>query len=220
MNLALEQCLMECDLPNPILFIWQCSDTIVIGHNQDLESECKAESFLAEGGKIARRRSGGGAVYQDLGNINVSLIDNLAGNEDGKQKLGELLKNAIFSLGIKACASQRNDLLVDGRKVSGSAEYIRRGKMCSHATVLIDTDIDRMTAFLTPGIEKLKKNNVASVASRVTNLRTIIDIDVTGFIEALIQVSDAKYYTSIDQTYLDEYYNFYSNHDWIWKGLE
>ncbi len=219
-NLAIEQCLMEYNLPNPIIYIWQNSDTIVIGHNQELKSECRAEAFVAEGGLIARRRSGGGAVYQDLGNINVSLIGNVSSNDNNKEKLGELLKKTISSLGISSCISKRNDLLVDGKKVSGSAEYIRGSKNCNHATILINTDIDRMTAFLTPGNEKLMKNHVSSVAARVTNLSTIADIDVPRFIEALIKVSEAQKLTSFDQSRLDEYYNFYSNHDWIWKGLE
>lgn len=219
-NLAIEQCLMESDLSNPILFIWQCSDTIVIGHNQDLEIECKAESFLAQGGKLARRRSGGGAVYQDLGNVNVSLIDYISKNDDNKQKLGELLKKTLFSLGVKSCVGQRNDILIEGKKISGSAEYIRSGKACSHATVLIETDIDKMTSFLTPGIEKLKKNHVTSVSSRVMNLSALLNIEMTGFIETLIRVTEASELKHFDQSRFDEYREFYSSHDWIWKGLE
>ncbi len=219
-NLAMEQCLMESDLPNPVLFIWQCSDTIVIGHNQDLENECKAESFLAQGGKIARRRSGGGAVYQDLGNVNVSLIDNISGNGDNKQKLEAVLKETLFALGVQSCVGQRNDILIEGKKISGSAEYIRKGKTCSHATVLIDTDINRMTSFLTPGIEKLMKNHVASVSSRVMNLSALTNIEVTGFIETLIRTTGASELKQFDQRRFDEYCVFYSSYDWIWKGLE
>ena len=120
-NLAAEEAMLpavgEDDL---IFFLWQNADTIVIGRNQNPWAECRAASFLAQGGRIARRITGGGAVYHDKGNLNFSFVAQADNYNERKQF--DVILNAVKSFGIEAFVSGRNDIITeDGFKFSGNA---------------------------------------------------------------------------------------------------
>ena len=150
------------------LYIWRNDHTIVIGRHQDAKSECRLSLFEEEGGKLARRISGGGAVYHDKGNLNFTFIAKEP-VYDLKQNQ-ELIMGAVRSFNIECELSGRNDILSDGRKFSGNAFYKEGNTRLHHGTLLICTDPEKISRYLTPPLMKLKKRGIASVGSRVVNL--------------------------------------------------
>ena len=152
-NLAAEWVLTEY-VPRGtcILYLWQNRRTVVIGRNQDPFAECRVEEFTGSGGKIARRKSGGGAVYHDLGNLNYSFIYDLRDGYENAYR--EILLPVLSAAGIPAEFNERNDILFDGRKISGYASFETGTKACRHGTLLLDTDIGEMERWLTPDREK------------------------------------------------------------------
>ena len=177
-NLATEKYLIEDYNPQAeILFLWKNKPVVVIGRYQNPWEECSLGLMEKDGVALARRCSGGGAVYQDLGNICFTLIAprtsassfSCAGAEQ-KAKNFQLVLKALQLMGLKASLSGRNDILIDGRKVSGSAFQTTKGRLCHHGTMLVKTDLSKLSAYLTPNEHKLESHGVKSVASRVANL--------------------------------------------------
>lgn len=219
LNLAMEQELMShVEEDMAILFLWQNDNTIVIGRNQDAACECRVDEFLKAGGQIARRRSGGGAVYHDLGNLNYSILSRESETEACRYQ--EIVKNALSEFNIDAEFNGRNDLTVTGRKFSGNATYTEGEMICQHGTILISSGIEKMTYYLTPEKSKLERNHVASVASRVVNLSTLNEgITVETMKQALIRVLHAdelEYHTDADR--MKELKSFYESKAWIYGG--
>lgn len=171
-NLAMEGALMRALLPDErVLFLWQNARTVVIGRNQDAFSECDMAALRADGGLLARRHSGGGAVYHDVGNLNFSFLSPDA-LHDVQAQCGVIVR-ALDAFGLRAHASGRNDIVCGGRKVSGCAFFSTGGARCHHGTLLVDADLDAMAKYLRVPAHKLRSNGVESVRARVANLRGI-----------------------------------------------
>lgn len=167
-NMAFDEFTLEgLSLDEPHFFLWQNAPAVIIGLNQSAHAEVNLPYLKANGIVLARRVTGGGAVYHDLGNLNYTIVGPSRLMED---KYG-LMADALRRLGVPAGRSGRNDILVDGRKVSGYAKRLSKGRMMIHGTLMWDVDLEKLTQALSVPGSKLEAAGVASVRSRVANLR-------------------------------------------------
>lgn len=184
-NLAVEQVLLESVKDQCILYLWQNENTVVIGRNQNPWKECNTTLLTQEGGHLARRLSGGGAVFHDLGNLNFTFLMPQADYNLDKQLA--VIQEAVRSLGIPAEKSGRNDILADGRKFSGNAFYKNGAQAYHHGTLLVDADTEKMSRYLNPSKAKLQSKGVESVRSRVVNLKELNpEITIAALSDALV----------------------------------
>lgn len=192
-NLAVEKLLLdsvECD--SVILYLWQNENTIVIGKNQNAWAECKTDVIKSDNVKIARRLSGGGAVFHDKGNLNFTFIASSENYDLTKQM--SVIKKACAMAGIKTELSGRNDILVNGKKFSGNAFYNSKGNSYHHGTLLISADMNKMGKYLTPSKSKLQSKGVKSVESRVVNLSELCpELTIQKMRENMIMAAEEIY---------------------------
>lgn len=168
-NLSIEEYLLYHVADNEvILYLWQNEKTVVIGRNQDIYAEVNLDELANIGGHPARRLSGGGAVYHDVGNLNFTFIANRKNYDVARQT--KVILEAVCMLGFNAEKNGRNDLTIGGRKFSGHSYYHYKDRMFHNGTILIRTDADIMNKVLSPAKEKLESKGVKSVKSRVLNL--------------------------------------------------
>ncbi|MBP5537208.1 MAG: lipoate--protein ligase [Bacteroidales bacterium] len=158
-----EYCLQRLPSDDDVFYLWQNRPSVIIGHNQDAAREVNLEYLERNGIVLARRVTGGGAVYHDLQNLNYSIV--------GRKPRIEVIVEALRSLGVPAELTGRNDIFVEGRKVSGFARSVYHQRELIHGTLMYDVDIDTLTRALDTPESKLNRKGVASVRSRVTNLK-------------------------------------------------
>lgn len=192
-NQALEAALTEyVGEDEAALYLWSNSDAVVIGRNQDAYAECRVDALESAGGMLARRLSGGGAVWHDGGNLNFTFIS-CEKDEDKGTNFGIVL-SALASLGIHAELGGRNDLMLNGAKFGGSAYYRRDGKALHHGTIMVNTPPDAVARYLTPPSEKFEGKAVKSVLSRVAPLESALPgITVQNVADALRDSFEAAY---------------------------
>lgn len=192
-NQAVEEELMFCCGENEcILYLWQNQHTVVIGRNQNAWKECQTGVLERDGGYLARRNSGGGAVYHDLGNLNFTFLVRRPNYSVARQM--EVVCLALERLGIKSEQSGRNDILVHGRKVSGNAFYEQGDFCCHHGTLMLEVDMERLEFYLTVSKEKMLSKGVESVSSRVENLRELLpNLTIHGLKSELRQAFECVY---------------------------
>ena len=207
-----------------ILYLWQNDKTIVIGANQDAYGECDIEKLEKDGGHLARRITGGGAVYHDKGNLNFTFITPKALYDLSKQE--EVILKALDCLGIKAAKTGRNDLVIDGRKFSGHAYYKGKRSCLHHGTLMLEVDEGRLQDYLRVSLAKLHSKNVASVRSRIINLKSVReDLDIDSLKKALIRSAEAIYetkaepYTAFDQDELTKLEAQFKDGKWRYGKL-
>ena len=172
-NLAMEQYLFDTiGRDDELFFLWQNANAIIVGKNQNTEAEIN-KAFVAEKEiKVVRRLSGGGAVYHDLGNLNFTFIVDARGKDSLDLRLFcEPVQKLLQSMGIDAQISGRNDITIGGKKFSGNAQYLRDGRCLHHGTILFDTNLETAAESLLPSGDKLQSKGIASVRSRITNVR-------------------------------------------------
>lgn len=191
-NLALEEVLFQT-LPvgHPGYFLlWQNGPSVIVGRHQCTADEVNADFIRRENLPVVRRMTGGGAVYHDTGNLNFSFIEHATGREkvDFRRYL-EPVCAALADLGVQAEISGRNDVEAGGRKISGSGQMLRRGKVLHHGTLLIEVNFERLVEALNVDPEKMRSKGVASVRSRVGNISEFWQSgsDIGALIAALIR---------------------------------
>lgn len=168
-NLAVEESLLESVRPGQmILYLWQNERTVVIGKNQNAWKECRFQQLEQDGGYLARRLSGGGAVFHDLGNLNFTFLMP-ASDYDLPRQMSVILQ-AVRALGIDAQKSGRNDVTVDGKKFSGNAFCQKGSNAYHHGTLMLQVDTQKVASYLNVSEKKLRSKGVSSVTSRVCNL--------------------------------------------------
>ena len=192
-NIAMEAYLLENVPENTcILYLWQNQNTVVIGKNQNAWKECRISELEDDHGYLARRLSGGGAVYHDLGNLNFTFLVPTA-DYDVKRQL-EVIRRAVASFGLNAENSGRNDITVQGRKFSGNAFYHSGGNSYHHGTILVDVDMAKLSRYLNVSAPKLQSKGVDSVRARVVNLAELCaEITIESLIPRLNQAFGEVY---------------------------
>lgn len=171
--LAMEEYMAGC-FADDVFFTWRVPPTVIIGRNQVLENEVNLQFCRSHGIKVFRRRSGGGCVYADYGNIMMSYV---SGRSEAPALFDTYLSevvSALRGLGLPAAKSGRNDILIEGRKVSGNAFQQLPSRSIVHGTLLYSADHEMMTEAIRPPLEKLGRHGVESVRQRVMNLADYI----------------------------------------------
>ena len=195
-------------------FMWQVQPSVIFGRNQVMENEVNVDYCRQHGIEMYRRKSGGGCVYADLGNVMLSFVTkdeyvNLAFN-----RFINMIVLVLRKLGVEATSTAHNDVLVNGKKVSGTACYHLTGCSIVHGTLLYDTDMEHMLSAITPGPEKLQKKGIQSVRQRITLLKEYIpqSLDELKTLiremlcngERRLTEDDVAGIEQIEQTYLKE----------------
>lgn len=191
-NLAVEELLLR-DPGDCTLYLWQNANTVVIGRNQNPWRECRLDAMEAAGCRLARRTTGGGAVYHDMGNLNFTFAAR-SGVYDKERQLSVILR-AVERFGIKAHFSGRNDVVTESEaKFSGSAYLERADASLHHGTLLVAADMSMLASFLAPPKEKYEAKGVASVRSRVVNLSELSGtVSVPRLAGAVVSAFEEEY---------------------------
>ncbi len=226
-NLALEEWLFSTLEPESagVFLLWHNAPSIIVGRHQNTVQEINKDLVQKYSLPIVRRMTGGGTVYHDLGNVNFSFLRPLLPQEKGGMDFGVFLQpivEVLQGLGIDARFSSRNDITVGQHKISGSAQLRRGGKVLHHGTLLVDLDLDMLGAVLTGAPDKYLSKGIASVRSRVTNVRDVLaaqgkTVSMEAIKESLIQriapqslVLDSAAHAAV-QTLIQEKY---ATHNW------
>lgn len=220
-NHALEEYLIK-NLKRELFMIWQNDNTVLLGRNQNPYKEVNWDYMNETQAKLVRRPSGGGCIYTDKNIVQYTIITKK--EEDSLRKFTEPVVNYLNEKGVKAEFTGRNDIIVDGRKISGNAQYKDRELMIHHGSIIYqDSSID-IGKLLTPAKLKLAKKSLTSVKSRITSLKSMMNMDIAMFIEELKEY--IKNYYHINENYVlsaDELEkveeirkNKYANDEWTY----
>jgi lipoate-protein ligase A len=189
-NLAFEEYIFKyLNEDEDFVLLWRNGPSIIVGKNQNTVEEINMEFVKENNINVVRRVTGGGAVYHDLGNLNFSFIAKADSNEkiDFKTYNVPIIK-ALEKLGVKCELSGRNDLVIDGKKFSGIAQSITKGKVLNHGTLLFDSKLETLSKALNVKRDKIESKGIKSVESRVTNIKSYVkeDADVLEFKNLLL----------------------------------
>ena len=216
--LAMEEYVARCLDVGEAFFVWRVPASVIFGRNQLVHNEVNIGYCKDHGIGMYRRKSGGGCVYADMGNLMMSFIAESPSVQFTYHQYVMLVLGALKSLGIQAKATGRNDLMVGEGKVSGSAFYHVNGKGIVHGTLLYDTDTDNMSACLTPDSRKMESKGVKSVRQRISLLKdhTSLSLDEIerGIVshlckeQLLLKQEEVEKIEELEKTYLSE--------DFIW----
>ena len=200
-NMAFDEyCLESLPIDEPVFYLWQNKPAVIVGYNQEVNTEVNLDYLKEKGIDLVRRVTGGGAVYHDLENLNYTIVGRSEDLERDYPEYAALMMKALQALGVPATLSGRNDILVDGKKVSGFAKRVCKNRLMVHGTLMYNVDVDVLTHVLNPSTTKLQSKGIASVRSRVTNLCNYLPelSDIQAFKNRLEEIlsnnySDAEY---------------------------
>lgn len=224
-NLAIEEyALKNLDIEDTYLLFYINEPSIIIGKNQNSVEEINTKYVEDNGIHVVRRLSGGGAVYHDQGNLNFSFIT----KDDGEsfhnfKKFTAPVVEALKSLGVDAEMSGRNDILAEGRKISGNAQFSTKGRMFSHGTLLFDSEIEHVVSALNVKKDKIESKGIKSIRSRVANIKEFLKEDITIeqfrqlLLEAIFKTKDVPLYELTEEDWKNIHElskERYQNWDW------
>lgn len=177
----------------PTLFTWVVAPTVIYGRHQSAEAEVNENYCREHGIAVVQRKSGGGCVYADEGNLMISFISPSTHSELVFAEFLNIIAQALQAKGLPAVTTAHNDILVNGRKVSGCACFASPTGTIVHGTLLYDVNLEAMLAAITPSTDKLAKHGVASVRQRVANLKELTtafeDIHaLRAYIESFVEI--------------------------------
>ncbi|AHI53654.1 lipoate protein ligase A [Spiroplasma sabaudiense Ar-1343] len=179
-NLALEATLLERKTEEIIFILWQNDNTVVVGRNQNTYQEINQLNCFSDNVKVVRRISGGGAVYHDLGNLNFSFI--LNANDDEAKTYEVILKpivKVLNNIGVSAIFSGKNDIIVNGQKVSGNAQHRQGNRLLHHGTLIFNMNLELIGKYLNVDELKINAKKIQSVTARVANIKDFVSPDIT-----------------------------------------
>jgi lipoate-protein ligase A len=181
-NLAMEEYLLK-NFNEDLFILWRNESSVIVGKNQNTLSEINLEYIKENNIPVVRRQSGGGAVFHDLGNINFTFIANDNNSFSDFKRFTQPIIDLLKTLDINAEFSGRNDLLIDGKKFSGNAQYNYKNKVMHHGTLLFSSQIGDLSNALKVKPIKFEGKGIKSVKSRVTNISEHLkyDIDILEF---------------------------------------
>ena len=231
-NIAVENHLLSLPSDGEVtMYLWQNHRTVVIGQNQNPYAECNVAQLEYDGGYLMRRRTGGGAVFHDLGNLNFSFVVPYEAYDTTRQF--SVLRRAVETYGLDTAVSGRNDVLCQGRKFSGNAFAKGKDQRLHHGTILIRTDVADLQRYLKVKPAKLQKHGVASVQSRVVNLSELVpEITAQNIVPRLIAAFEQEYGTPLQTIDFDtvsahpevqELYSQFASDEWKygrWQQFE
>lgn len=215
-NMSLDEyCLEQVSSNEPFFYLWRNRPAVIIGLNQNAYSEVNLDYLDRHGIILARRVTGGGAVYHDLQNMNYTII--------GKQVGPQPMVEALRSLGLPAELTGRNDIFVEGRKISGYARRVRQDREIVHGTLMYDVDLETLSRALDTPDSKMNAKGIVSVRSHVANLKEYLPgfsslDELQAKLQELLSAGDAEIRLSEDQ--LDEVRKIarekFSTWEWIY----
>lgn len=162
-------------------FMWQVGPSVIFGRNQVAQNEVNLDYCRQHDIRVYRRKSGGGCVYADQDNVMLSFITNQENVNFTFNRFVNMLLLVLHRMGIEAIGTEHNDVLIEGRKVSGTAFYHLPGHSIVHATMLFDTNMQHMLNAITPSSEKLQRKGVESVRQRITLLKDHTALSIADF---------------------------------------
>ncbi len=202
---AEEYCMNSLGQTQDIFMLWQTDCCAMLGSNQIAQDEIDLHLAEKHGVQVVRRSSGGGTIYTDKGSLLCTIITPFSPGDDAKEmgrtRLAQPIIAALQKMGIHAELKGRNDVLLDGKKISGLAQRLGKNSLCSHCSLLFDTDLSVLEKILIVDEAKIKSKGIASVRSRVTNIREHLpeEYDTTTFktrlAQALSEVVPLEEYT-------------------------
>jgi lipoate-protein ligase A len=225
-NMAMEEfVLMQLSHQEDCFMLWQNRPAIILGRHQNAWEEINRDYVQKQDIAVVRRLTGGGAVYHDLRNLNFTFVVADRGHGFDFHRFARPVIAALAELGVKAEMSGRNDILIDGRKFSGNAEYRHNGRLLHHGTLLFSSDLTVLSEALLVKPQKIASKGIKSVRSRVTNISEYVDgaVSLEDFRQALLRAAALEFGSSLrdyaltgaDQAAIEQFYNQrYSTWQW------
>jgi len=212
--LSMEEYLARQTDEDDLFFMWQVRPTVIFGRHQVIENEVNLSYCREHGIEVYRRKSGGGCVYADMGNVMFSYVTKSENVNLTFNRFINMVVLVLHKAGVNATSTSHNDVMVDGRKVSGTAFYHLPGASIVHGTMLYDTTMEHMLNAITPSRAKLDKHGVESVRQRIGLLKDYISLTPAELMtlvrqtlcqgELRLTAADVAAIETIEQTYLDD----------------
>lgn len=219
--LAMEEYIARYKTWEDAFTMWQVEPSVIFGRNQVVEAEVNIDYCRRHNIQMYRRKSGGGCVYADMSNVMFAYVTSEDNVNFTYNRYINMVVAVLRKMGVEATSSGRNDILIDGRKVSGNAFYHLPGRSVVHGTMLYDTNMQHMVASITPSDDKLVSKGIQSVRQRIAFLKDYTTLSISemkAFVkqnlctdEAILTAEDVKRIEEMEREYLDPSFIFGTN---------